>query len=713
MLNQNELIEKVRHYNPYADTSMLEKAYAFSQSAHQKQKRANGDPYFLHPVAVAALLSEKRLDDSSIITGLLHDVLEDTLVTKEELKEQFSSEIVDLVSGVTKLSHLKAQPIKTQEAENFRKLVMAISLDIRVLLVKLADRLHNMRTLHFIDNVEHRERVALETKEIYVPLAERIGLSDWKDELEDIAFKELNPDGYHSIVTRLSNLRQMYHAAGVEETIKTLKALCATKNMDAHIHGREKRPSSILRKTLHQNTSFEQLTDITAFRIIVPSKQDCYAMLGYVHEGYQLVPGRFKDYISLPKSSGYQSLHTTLIGEEGRRIEIQIRSQAMHYQAEYGIAAHWHYKQGKPVEMQNEGMKYGWVRHLIELLDNSESPQDFLEHTKLDLYTDQVFVFTPKGEIKALPKGSTVIDFAYMVHSDIGNHCTAARINGRMASIKKRLRNGDQVDILTSHQQSPSREWMAFVRTGRARSAIRRANRENNRHFDIKSGQESLKQSVQEVGCSYDEKMLVSLLEKFHKDSTDSLLAAIGQGDLSSLEVRKALFPDVKSTHLRRKEKKHAKKSKKTDSGFIIQGIDGDIPIKIAKCCHPIPGDSIIGKIASGRGITIHSKECKYAADFFEGKKDYYLEVDWFDYEDILFTGRIEVLLADEKKALENLTVIIGKEGGIISQIKVIARMLAFSRVLVDIKVPHISKLEVIIACLRRDGAVTHVRRRS
>ncbi|MEC8200320.1 MAG: bifunctional (p)ppGpp synthetase/guanosine-3',5'-bis(diphosphate) 3'-pyrophosphohydrolase, partial [Pseudomonadota bacterium] len=472
MMRQYQLVEKVRSYDPSADEECLNRAYVFSMKAHGTQQRASGDPYFSHPVEVAGILSEKKLDTASIVTGLLHDTVEDTVATLADIERLFGDEIGRLVDGVTKLGQLELQSDQTKQAENFRKLLLAMSEDIRVLLVKLADRLHNMRTLSYIPKPEKRARIARETMDIYAPLAERIGIRDWKDELEDLAFTELNADARDSILNRLGFLREQGEDL-VGQVVNELEQTLAAKGVKARVLGREKKAYSIWRKMQRRDVVFGQLSDIVAFRIIVDNIEDCYRTLGIIHNRYQVVPGRFKDYISIPKPNGYSSIHTGVMGPQMQRVEVQIRTQSMHEIAELGVAAHWQYKQGDSDPVK-EGTQYRWLRELLEILEHAAEPEEFLEHTKLEMFADQVFCFTPIGDLFALPFGATPVDFAYAVHTDVGNTCVAAKINGRIMPLRTRLKNGDQVEITTSKAQTPSPAWEAFVATGKARACIRR-----------------------------------------------------------------------------------------------------------------------------------------------------------------------------------------------------------------------------------------------
>src|SRR5690242_5693658 len=524
MMRQFELVERVRAYDPNADEDALNRAYVFSMKAHGSQLRASGDPYFSHPVAVAGILSSMKLDGASIITGLLHDTVEDTLATLDEIEKLFGPEIARLVDGVTKLSRLELQSDQTKQAENFRKLVLAMSEDIRVLLVKLADRLHNMRTLRFIKDDEKRRRIARETMEIYAPLAERIGMHEMKDELEDLAFAELYPDARQSLMARLAFLRQQGEDL-VERIIEEMRETLSQGGVTAEVHGREKTPYSVWHKMQRKNVGFEQLSDIMAFRVVVPSVEQCYHALGVIHSRYPVVPGRFKDYISTPKPNNYQSLHTGVIGPERQRIEVQIRTQEMHEVAELGVAAHWVYKQGAP---RTEGRQYRWLRELLDILEHASDPQEFLEHTKLEMFQDQVFCFTPKGDLIALPRGATPVDFAYAVHSVIGDTCVGAKINGRLAPLRTQLANGDQVEVITSKAQTPSPTWERFVVNGKARARIRRFIRTQQRqqYFDL--GKAILQKAFRHEGHDFSEKALEEVLKPFNAASVEDLYVAVG-----------------------------------------------------------------------------------------------------------------------------------------------------------------------------------------
>ncbi|HVH49368.1 MAG TPA: RelA/SpoT family protein, partial [Sphingomicrobium sp.] len=469
MLRQYELIEKIRAYDPDADEALINRAYVFSMKAHGAQVRASGDPYFSHPIEVAGILTDLKLDDETIVTAILHDTIEDTVATHEQIEKLFGDSVARLVDGVTKLSKIEAQSENERQAENLRKFLLALSGDIRVLLVKLADRLHNMRTLRHIKNEDKRRRIARETMDIYAPLAERIGMYEMMTEMQTLAFRELEPDAYASITRRLDQL----HAAGGDLVSRIglgLQLHLADHGLDAEVTGREKHPFSIWKKMAERHISFEQLSDVMAFRVIVDSVEDCYRALGLIHERWPMVPGRFKDFISTPKRNGYRSLHTSVIHDSKMRIEVQIRSRDMHAQAERGLAAHWAYKEGKPAA----DLHVPWVDELVEILEHADSPEELLEHTRMAMYQDRIFAFTPKGELIQLPKGATPVDFAYAVHTDLGDQTVGAKVNGRVVPLRTLLENGDQVEILASEAQHPQPSWLRFVATGKARSSIRR-----------------------------------------------------------------------------------------------------------------------------------------------------------------------------------------------------------------------------------------------
>ncbi len=712
MMRQFQLVERVRSYDSHADEEALNRAYVFSMKAHGSQQRASGDPYFSHPVEVAGILSEMKLDSASIVTGLLHDTVEDTVATLEDIEKLFGEEIARLVDGVTKLSQLELQSDQTKQAENFRKLLLAMSEDIRVLLVKLADRLHNMRTLKHISNSEKRARIARETMDIYAPLAERIGIRDWKDELEDIAFAELNLDARNSILNRLAFLRERggdLVGRVVAELTETLRA----EGIEARITGREKRPYSIWRKMQRRNIGFEQLSDIMAFRIVVDSTDHCYRALGVIHGKYQLVPGRFKDYISIPKPNGYASIHSSVIGPENQRIEVQIRTDNMHRVAELGVAAHWQYKQGVPL---TDGTQYRWLRELLEILEHATEPEEFLEHTKLEMFADQVFCFSPKGDLYALPDGATPVDFAYAVHTDIGNTCVGAKINGGIMPLRTRLQNGDQVEITTSKAQTPSPTWESFVVTGKARACIRRFVRSQQTEQYRSLGREIVDKAFFQTGYELTRKAIRGVLKKLNFKSETGLYAAVGEGRLTGREILEAVYPGAKRAT--RQENvvalDDARPSAKRDNDHAIpiKGLIPGMAVHFAGCCHPIPGDRIVGIVTTGKGVTLHTIDCD-ALESFQESPERWIDVAWEEGSqgDFEHVARIHAILANVPGSLGTLSTVIGRDGGNISNLKITNRSSDFFELLVDIEVADVKQLTNIIAALRASSVIHAVER--
>ncbi|MGC2412818.1 MAG: bifunctional (p)ppGpp synthetase/guanosine-3',5'-bis(diphosphate) 3'-pyrophosphohydrolase, partial [Stellaceae bacterium] len=608
MMRQFELVELVKSYDPKADEGALNRAYVYSMKAHGAQLRASGDPYFSHPVEVAGLLAQMKLDTASIITGLLHDTVEDTVATIEDIEKLFGPDIGRLVDGVTKLSRIELQSDQTQQAENFRKLVLAMSEDIRVLLVKLADRLHNMQTLRFIKDGEKRRRIARETMDIYVPLAERIGMHRMKDQLEDLAFAELHPDARASIIARLGFLREKGGSI-VSRIVAELSETLKKEGVAASISGREKSPYSIWRKMQRKNISFEQLADVMAFRVLVDGVADCYHALGVIHSAYHVVPGRFKDYISTPKPNNYRSVHTGVIGPERQRIEVQIRTRDMHEVAELGVAAHWIFKQQAG---SVDGRQYRWLRELLDILEQASNPEEFLEHTKLEMFQDQVFAFTPKGDLIALPRGATPVDFAYAVHSQIGDTCVGAKINGRLLPLRTELANGDQVDIVTSKAQTPSPTWERFVVTGKARARIRRFIRTQQRQQYLDLGKAILQKAFRQEGHDYTEKSVEEVLRQFNCESAEDLCVAVGAGNHTGREVVHAVFPPKPDARTQKVVPLVPHRARKqSDNAVPIRGLIPGMAVHFAGCCHPLPGDRIVGIVTTGKGVTIHTIDCE------------------------------------------------------------------------------------------------------
>lgn len=718
MIRQFELVERIKSYDPTADESAINRAYVYAMKMHGAQKRASGDPYFSHPIEVAGILTHYKLDTASIVTALLHDTIEDTGATLGDLSGMFGSEIARLVDGVTKLTRIELQSDHSKQAENFRKLLLAMSADIRVLLVKLADRLHNMRTLHYIDKPEKRKRIALETMEIYAPLAERIGMQAIKSELEDLAFAELHADARESLQARLTYLRETGEGL-IERIVTELQHVMKDAEVICAISGREKTLYSIWRKMQHRNIGFEQLCDIMAFRVIVDDVSSCYQALGAFHNSYPMVPDRFKDYISTPKPNGYQSLHTSVFGPERHRIEIQIRTREMHEVSELGVAAHWQYKQKTKGQWSStQGVEYRWLRELLEILEQTAGPEEFLEHTKLEMFQDQVFCFTPKGELFSLPRGACPIDFAYAIHSEIGDHCVGAKINSRMMPLRTVLENGDQVEIITSKAQTPSPAWERFVVTGKARARIRRFIRMQQRGLYIESGRNILTKAFKQEGFEYSEKGLEGILKAFKMASIDDLCAAVGEGVLSGREVVCAVYPGITQKVVSqadllavggRKNVIAKPLSKKNP----IRGLVSGMAVHFAGCCHPLPGDRIVGIVSTGKGVTIHTIDCS-TLEQFSNQLERWLDIAWEDGAEEMslpYVGRMNLIVANETHSLGDLSVTIAKNSGSIKNVHISNRTTEILEMQIDVEVHDVRHFTNVMAALRASPAISSVER--
>ena len=705
-MRQTDLVERVLAYDPDADEAVLNKAYVYAMTAHGKQFRASGDPYFAHPLEVAAILTDLKLDVPTIVTALLHDTIEDTLVTYEDVKEKFGEEIANLVDGVTKLSQLEVFSERTKQAENFRKLMLAITSDIRVLLVKLADRLHNMRTLGYIDKSDKRRRIAQETVDIYAPLAGRIGMQNMREELEDLAFAELDSDARSSIVTHFARL-DMVGGDRVGCIADQIKRRLAEHGMEAWVYGRGKRPFSIWRKLQTKKLSFEQLSDIFGFRVIVGSTNDCYRALGIIHTSWQMVPERFKDFISTPKPNGYRSIHTTVIGPEKQRVEIQIRTQEMHDIAERGVAAHWRYREHVPEAGSNDdSVTYGWLRDMVDLLERGDSAEEVLEHSRLAMYQDQVFCFTPKGSLISLPKGATPIDFAYAVHTDMGNSAVGAKVNGNHVALHIPLKNGDQVEIITTKDSTPSPMWEQFVVTGRARAEIRRFLRHAQRDEHVRFGRKILEKAFEDEKRELTDKAIEEVAKKLRLPKAEDVFADVGRGALRGHEVLHAVFPELK-----RSGKVAGKASPGEVKPISIRGLTEGISYTLGQCCHPLPGDRIVGIRPPGEGLVIHTIDC---AELDKAQNmDDWLDVGWgLGASDMgLSVARIAVRVKNAPGSLATVMTAIAANGGNIFNIKVTARNPLFFEFTVDIEVRDVAHLQNILGALRVSDAVESVDR--
>lgn len=707
---KKDLIKAVKATNPKADLEKIEEAADFAYKAHSKQLRASGEPYILHPIAVAKILTELKLDSTSIITALLHDTVEDTEITFNDIKKLFGKEVAQLVDGVTKLDKIEYQPENIKQSENFRKLLLAISIDIRVLLVKLADRIHNMRTINHIKNEKKKHKLAHETMEIYAPLAERIGVHTFKNELQDLSLEVLHPEIRKSIITRLEFLRE---SSGniITDIEKEIKTELKKHNIKAIVSGREKTTSSIWYKMQQKDVTFEQITDIVAFRIVVDEMLECYRALGVIHSKYHTVSDGFKDYISTPKINGYQSIHTLIMGPGNRCIEIQIRTKKMHEIAEFGIAAHWSYKQGLIKGSQNS--QIDWIRRLISILETTQSPEEFLENTKLEMYYDQVFCFSPKGEIIPLPKSATPVDFAFAIHSDLGLSCIGAKVNGKLVPLRTHLNNGDQVEILTSKVPIPSSSWESFVVTGKAKAEIRKFTRSRQMNEYITLGRALLSKTFSKTGIHYDDKLLEPLLTPLKKQSVNDILSSIGEGSLSRNEVIKVFdsMSEVKKPRFSLSKLSPKKLfSSKENHSISINGMMPGVALHFAGCCNPIPGDEIAGVVNTGKGVTIHTTTCN-TLKTFSNTPERIIPVSWDEQNDELFTAKIKIVISNEVGSLANLTHSIAKTSANIATIKTSSQSLDFSEILIDVEIKNTNQLNDVLVAIRMLNCVHTVER--
>jgi GTP pyrophosphokinase len=713
----------VAAYDPRVDMAMIEQAYAVAAAAHAGQLRDNGDPYIIHPVAVANILAQYRLDGASIATALLHDVAEDTKTGLPEIERRFGKEVARLVDGVTKLTRLELQSERTKQAENFRKLVLAMSEDIRVLLVKLADRLHNMRTLHFVPQEARRRKTARETMDIFAPLAERIGMDALKTELETLSFREIDPDAFQTIAAR----RAFLYGQGAD-LIDEIRIDLARVLHDAEVEvveltGREKSPYSIWLKMHGKKVEFEQLSDIMAFRVIVADKAACYAALGAVHSAYRVVPGRFKDYISTPKPNGYQSIHSGVTVPEKRnaKIEVQIRTRDMHEVAEYGVAAHWIYKQGG--QAARDSGKLPWVKALLDILEQAAEPQEFLDATRLELHRDQVFCFTPKGDLIALPRGSTCVDFAYQVHSQVGDQCVGAKINGQIKPLRTPLENGDQVEIITARGGTPNPQWERFVVTGKARARIRRFVHAESRKTQQQEGRAAIAKAFRQEGVDFTERTAEPALKVLKQSSFEELCIVVASGALSGKDVVYAAYPELRGPPRAVDPMPMARsrtravplvpgKGGRRDVSMGVTGLVAGMQVSFAGCCHPLPGDRILGIVTTGKGVTVHKTDCHNLSAFTDSPERF-LDIDW-DYEGGAgggHVGRIDVVTNADRGALSAVTDAIARQDGAIDNLRIVHRGPDFQEVSVDVEVKDIRHLSNIIAALRAVQGVAQVER--
>ncbi|WEJ14405.1 RelA/SpoT family protein [Sinorhizobium prairiense] len=738
MMRQYELVERVQKYKPDVNEALLNKAYVYAMQKHGQQKRASGDPYISHPLEVAAILTEMHLDESTIAVALLHDTIEDTTATRQEIDDLFGEDIGALVEGLTKIKKLDLVTKKAKQAENLRKLLLAISDDVRVLLVKLADRLHNMRTLDHM-SAEKRARISEETMDIYAPLAGRMGMQDMREELENLSFRHIDPEAYETVTRRLQELSERNEGLikKIEEELSDL--LQAEGLTDSQVRGRQKKPYSVFRKMQSKSLSFEQLSDVWGFRIIVNDIPSCYRALGIVHTRWRVVPGRFKDYISTPKQNDYQSIHTTIIGPSRQRIELQIRTKRMHEIAEYGIAAHALYKDRDTVSgdltRTPTSNAYSWLRRTIESLAEGDNPEEFLEHTKLELFQDQVFCFTPKGQLIALPRGATPIDFAYAVHTNIGDTCVGAKINGRIMPLVTRLNNGDEVEIIRSGIQVPPPAWEEIVVTGKARAAIRRATRAAIRKQYAGLGYRILERTFERAGKTFSREALKPVLHRLGQKDVEDAIAAVGRGELSSLDVLRAVFPDHQDERVtvkpsaddgwfnmrsaagmifklpeRSKEMAAAEQAEGPEA-LPIRGLSGNAEVHFSPA-GAVPGDRIVGIMDKDKGITIYPIQSPILQKFDE-EPERWIDVRWDldEANNSRFMARIAVSALNEPGTLAEVAQAIATTDVNIRSLSMGRVAADFSELQFDLEVWDLRQLNHLMAQLKELPSISMVKR--
>ena len=658
MLRINDIVDRVLSYSPNADVDLIRKAYVFSAKVHVGQVRLSGEPYLIHPLEVAGILTQMKLDAASVATGLLHDTIEDTLTNPKDIQENFGEEVSNLVDGLTKISRISLRSPEEGQAENFRKMVLAMVKDIRVVLIKLVDRLHNMRTLQY-HSLEKQADIAQETLDIYAPIASRLGI-DWiKSELQDLAFRYLHPDIYEDIQRKIAK-REKERSSYIEEVKKTLMKKLYENRINGDVSGRLKQIYSIYEKMRDQNIDFDQVYDITAFRVVVDTIKDCYDVLGIIHSIWKPIPGKFKDYIGLPKENMYQSLHTSVIGPYGERIEIQIRTHEMHRIAEEGIAAHWKYKEDKEMG-EAEDKRFTWLRQLLEWQHVLKDDAEFIESVKVDLFPNEVYIFTPKGSVKQFPLGATPVDFAYSIHSDVGNHCFGAKVNGKIVPLKYELRSGDTIEILTSPNQKPSKDWLKFVKTSRAKTKIRQWFKTEEREKSIALGKEILDKELRKYDLQQAKLLksgeLAKAAAEFSFQGVDDLIAAVGYGKVTANQVIGKIVPQERLEQQKQQEEGKFKRilskfTRGSKDALLIKGID-NVMVRYAGCCNPLPGDKVIGFITRGRGVTIHAADCPNTLDDDPGRK---VEVEWDSTKEYSYPVRIQILSEDKKGLLAEIS---------------------------------------------------------
>ncbi len=698
MISAEDLIALVRNYNPKTNAERIERAYEFGQQMHEGQLRHSGEPYFTHPVAVAAILTEQRLDDATIITALLHDTIEDTKASYGKVAELFGDEVAKLVDGVTKLTNLQLSSRETKQAENFRKLFMAMSKDLRVILVKLADRLHNMRTIKAM-RPEKQVQKARETMDIYAPLAGRMGMQWMREELEDLAFRVLNPEGRQSIIRRFITL-QRETGDVIHRITGDMRHELEKAEIEAEVFGRAKKPYSIWRKMQEKDQGFSRLSDIYGFRIITMTEEDCYRTLGAIHQRWRAVPGRFKDYISQPKSNGYRSIHTTVSGRDGKRVEVQIRTRQMHDVAETGVAAHWSYRDGVRTENPFAVDPAKWISNLTEQFDNEDDHEDFLEAVKLEMYSDQVFCFTPKGDVVKLPRGATPIDFAYAIHTRIGHACVGAKVDGIRVPLWTRLKNGQSVDIITADGQTPQVTWLEIAVTGKARTAIRRALREVDRERFIRLGKELARSGFEHVGRKATDKALDTAAKHLRLKDRDELLARLGSAELTAHDVVEAVYPELTK-----------------DEGDAIPmrraviGLEPGQKFDRAPCCQPLPGERIVGITYRGKGVEVHAIDCNRLSEF-ESEPERWVDLHWHSgTHPAAYGATLDLTIGNDAGVLGRICTLIGEKKANISNLEFVDRKPDFYRLLINVELRDLEQLHSLMLMLEAESDVAAVER--
>ncbi|MFZ0099451.1 MAG: bifunctional (p)ppGpp synthetase/guanosine-3',5'-bis(diphosphate) 3'-pyrophosphohydrolase [Gemmobacter sp.] len=697
MIDVEDLVALVRNYNPRTNADLIRRAYAYGKRMHEGQFRKSGEPYFTHPVAVAAILTEQRLDDATIVTALLHDTIEDTKASYTDVAREFGEEVAELVDGVTKLTNLQLTSTESKQAENFRKLFVAMSRDLRVILVKLADRLHNMRTIKSM-RPEKQAQKARETMEIYAPLAGRMGMQWMREELEDLSFRVLNPDARNSIIRRFITLQR---EAGdvVHKITADIRHELEKAQIEADVYGRAKKPYSVWRKMQEKDLAFSRLSDIYGFRVITTNVTDCYRVLGVIHQRWRAVPGRFKDYISQPKSNGYRSIHTTVSGRDGKRVEVQVRTRQMHEVNESGVAAHWSYREGVRVENPFAIDPTRWVTSLNERLGD-EDTDDFMENVKLEMYTDQVFCFTPKGDVIQLPRGATPLDFAYAIHTRIGNGCVSAKVDGIRVPLWTRLKNGQSVEIITAEGQRPQASWVDIVVTGRAKAAIRRSLREEDRGRFVKLGQELARAAFDHAGKKATDKALRTAAKMLGLPDETELLAQLGSAELTARRVLETLYPEFRTAQ-----------PEVVDALRPVLGLAADQSFRRAPCCQPVPGERIVGITHRGQGVVAHAIDCPALAEY-EEQPERWIDLHWqAGRHAAVNTVTLELTIANDAGVLGRICTLIGEQKANISDLQFVDRKPDFYKLVVDVDLRDLEHLHMVMTALEAETDVAQIAR--